>query len=68
MTRSNPAVHFMAKTLAENATGKPWRRVSQKKRLMWMERAAHLLTEMYLAGFRIPMPVDPGAVWKGLES
>jgi hypothetical protein len=62
--RENPATLFIARTLAEHATGKPWRQIRQARRIKWAERASHLVIEMYAAGFTIPQPADPDAVWR----
>jgi hypothetical protein len=66
MARQNPAYLFMARTLAEKATGKPWHRLSRSNRLKWLHLADELIIAMYGAGFNIPQPEDPDAVYRAL--
>lgn len=65
--RQNPAGTFIAMTLAEQATGKPWRKLSRDTQAKWVECASNLIIAMYRAGFTLPQPVDPDAVWDSLH-
>ena len=65
--RENPATVFIAHTLAERVHG-PWASLPAFVRREWYERASDLVIDMYAAGFTIPQPEDPDAVWARLQA
>ena len=66
--RENPATVFMAHHLAETVNRIPWAELHADVRDLWMDRVNDLILAMYQAGFTIPQPDDPDAVWAALLS
>lgn len=66
--RENPASAFIARKLGENVEKTPWRSMSPDQRIYWYGITSDLISSMYDAGFTIPQPEDPVAVWEKLFS
>lgn len=64
----NPGVSFIAITLGEWVEKVPWAQMSRDQRTYWFQAASELVSAMYGAGFTIPQPVDPVAVWNLVRS
>jgi hypothetical protein len=63
----NPASAFIAQTIAEKITGLPWSEIRPDWQHLYSEVASHVVIEMYDAGFVIPQPTDPEAVWAAIK-
>lgn len=64
--RENPAQAFIAHHLAESVNRIEWDELHPDVRELWLTKAGTLLRAMYRAGFTIPQPADPDAVWASL--
>jgi hypothetical protein len=66
--RENPATVWLAHWLAQKVHGVPWRLLDFDGRGRWLAVATELITDMYGAGFTIPQPGNPGAIWDEIEA
>lgn len=66
--RENPATVFMARQIGEHVEQVPWREMSRDQQFYWLNTAFLMVTAMYDAGFTIPQPENPDAVWDELKA
>lgn len=64
----NPATAFMTVFLAESLHGAAWEHISEKKRWNCGRLVSDLVIAMYEAGFTIPQPDNPEAIWASLRT